>query len=107
MREAYITVDDLDSIIAHDVSCYTGDYVPVSKAAPHLEQYYRTTPRYNYKGGVTGQFWNKVQEIVEILHGSNEWPFKPVQVRGGVLYDGHHRCTAALVAGWDKPIPVE
>ena len=101
-----MTVDQIAELKASDVDCRFGETVSVAESGPYLDEYYQTTPRYNYRGGVTGHFWTKVNEVADILKGSDEWPFEPIEVCGKTLLDGHHRSNAAIVAGWDKPIPV-
>ncbi|WP_232077231.1 hypothetical protein [Mycolicibacterium aichiense] len=109
-RTEYVTMtlEEVSQLRAGDVDAYGGnDSVSVADSGPHLAEYYETTPRYNYRGGVCGMFWDKVQEVVDILLVSHEWPFEPLTVGGDTLYDGHHRANAAIIANWDKPIPVE
>lgn len=101
---SFLMLDDVKDLIANDVLVEMGIEVPVSEAGPYLDQYYQSTPRWNY-GGQTGKFWDKVHEVADILNVSNEWPFEPIEVWQGSLQDGHHRTQAALLVEWDKPIP--
>lgn len=99
-----MTLEEVAALHAGDVD---GDDVTVGESAPFLEKYYETTPRYNYRGGVTGMFYDKVVEVASILEQADEWPFPALAAKHGVLYDGHHRANAALLVGWSKPIPVD
>ncbi|EKF22980.1 hypothetical protein C731_2983 [Mycolicibacterium hassiacum DSM 44199] len=104
-----MTLEEVARLKANDVSSMVGISCSVAESGQYLEEYYQSNPRWNYQGGVTGKFWDKVHEVVDILNVSDEWPFEPIEVNRDktVLYDGHHRANAALLAGWDKPIPVK
>lgn len=104
-----MTTDEVAQLRASDCMSCAGVDCTVADSGPVLEEFYQTTPRYNYQGGVTGKFWAKVHEVVDILNSSNEWPFEPLEVSRDrkTLWDGHHRSNAAILAGCDKPIPVE
>lgn len=102
-----LTLEEVANLKAADVDSIMGETVSVSESGKYLERYYETTPRYNYRGGVTGKFWDKVREVADILEQSEEWPFPALAVVGGVLFDGHHRANAALLVKWDKGIPTE
>uniref|UniRef100_A0AAU8GRN0 ParB-like nuclease domain n=1 Tax=Mycobacterium phage BabyBack TaxID=3158877 RepID=A0AAU8GRN0_9CAUD len=105
----FMTTAEVAQLKASDCSSCMDVDCTVAESGPVLEKFYQSTPRYNFRGGVTGHFWTKVNEVAEILKGSDTWPFEPIEVSSDrtVLYDGHHRSNAAILAGWDKPIPVE
>ena len=103
-----MTIAEVMQLKSGDVLAYSNKEVAIADSGKYLEEYYKTTPRYNYRGGVKGKFWEKVYEVVDILQDSDAWPFEPIEVScDGRLMDGHHRTHAAMIVGWDKPIPVE
>ncbi|AGK86116.1 ParB-like nuclease domain protein [Mycobacterium phage Kerberos] len=104
-----MTTEEVAQLRAQDVYSCLGIDCTVAESGKYLEEWYRDNARWNYQGGVKGKFWEKVGEVVDILKNSNEWPFEPIEVSRDKtrLYDGHHRSNAAILAGWDKPIPVE
>ncbi|QFP95566.1 ParB-like nuclease domain protein [Mycobacterium phage GaugeLDP] len=105
----FMTTAEVAKLYASDCESMGGVVATVEDSGPILDEYYQHTPRYNFRGGVTGHFWTKVNEVAEILKGSDTWPFEPIEVSSDrkVLYDGHHRSNGAILAGWDKPIPIE
>lgn len=104
--EFTLTLEEVMALDANDTACMAGIKTTVADSGAVLDSYYQHHERYNFRGGVKGHFWTKVNEVAEILKGSNEWPFQPLTVNGERLLDGHHRANAAIVAGWEKPIPV-
>ncbi|ASZ75248.1 ParB-like nuclease domain protein [Mycobacterium phage MissWhite] len=104
-----MTLEEVSRLRANDVSSMAGVSCTVAESGQYLDEYYQDHERWNYQGGVTGKFWDKVYEVVAILETAEEWPFEPIEVSNDktVLYDGHHRSNAAILAGWDKPIPVK
>ena len=99
--DGFIDLETLKDYRAHD--CDNGATVEHSGAVLH-EMYLDDTPRFNH-GMSNGAFWEKVNQIADILRVSEVWPFPPINIEGGGLYDGHHRSNAAIMVGWDKPIP--
>jgi hypothetical protein len=49
-----------------------------------------------------------IEYLASVLAGAQEWPFPPLtgDPANARLDNGHHRAQAAVLAGWDKPIPV-
>ena len=97
-----MTIDEVSELWADD--CYKR--VTVAESGPVLNDEYSRDEWYTE---TYGSFWGKVGEIADILKKSIEWPFEPLEVSRDrkVLFDGHHRSNAALLVGWDKPIPVD
>lgn len=58
----------------------------------------------------TGMPWisylNAMGEALMAAMESGVWPFPPIRVMNGTLYDGHHRVMVALKLGWEAPIPM-
>ncbi|ALF00958.1 hypothetical protein SEA_SERENITY_91 [Mycobacterium phage Serenity] len=103
-----LTVDEVSALTSNDVAglCYA--FATVAESGPLLDEFYQENARSVSPGTppVKGKFWEKVDQVAEILKASDEWPFDPLTVRDNTLYDGHHRANAAIKSGWDKPIPV-
>ncbi|QBJ01166.1 ParB-like nuclease domain protein [Mycobacterium phage Arissanae] len=105
-----LTLDEVKALQANDVAGLCGPICTVEESGKYLEQYYLSNSR-SISGDQTsppvyGGFWTKVGEIAAILKDADEWPFPPLVVRDKTLYNGHHRSNAAIMAGWDKEIPV-
>jgi hypothetical protein len=101
-------LDELVSLQAGDVVAAT---VSIAESGPFLHEQYLHEPRYNH-GGQTGKFWEKVEQHADKLRAaqaSGEWPFPRIEVDldNGTLVDGHHRSNAAMIVGWEHPIPIE
>lgn len=107
-QDTTLTVEEVSALYSNDVDSLMGAETDIAGSGRFLDEYYQENSRSikEYGPSVYGGFWTKVGEIAEILKGSDEWPFPPLTVRGKTLYDGHHRANAAILAGWDKPIPV-
>jgi len=101
-----LTLEELKKLNSNDATAMVGIKATVEESGTILHEYYLDHPRYNYRGGVKGKFWDKVGECADILRTAEEWPFPPLEVVGGTLVDGHHRANAALMVEWDKEIPV-
>ncbi|QBP30562.1 ParB-like nuclease domain protein [Mycobacterium phage Charm] len=103
-----MTLEEVCALKSGDCSGAMGVDCTIAESGPVLEEFYETNPRWNY-GNQTGKFWEKVGEVVNILKTSNDWPFEALEVNGDktYLFDGHHRANAAILANWDKPIPVQ
>jgi hypothetical protein len=57
------------------------------------ERHMRHTPEY-------------IEYLANILRAADTWPFPPLHAAGQSLWNGHHRAQAAILAQWDKPIPI-
>ncbi|AVI04157.1 ParB-like nuclease domain protein [Mycobacterium phage Phonnegut] len=107
--DSHLTLDEVKNLTSNDVAglCWQHD-VKVEDSGDYLDGYYQENSRPIREGSspVYGEFWTKVGEVAAILKDAPTWPFPPLTVREGVLYDGHHRANAAIKVGWDKEIPV-
>ncbi|QFG11598.1 ParB-like nuclease domain protein [Mycobacterium phage BogosyJay] len=103
-----LTTDQVKRLRSNDVENMMGISCTIEDSGQHLDRYYHNNSRRisDHTPPVYGGFWTKVGEVAAILKDSTDWPFPPLMVREGVLYDGHHRANAAIKAGWDKEIPV-
>ncbi|AHG23870.1 hypothetical protein CH25_gp16 [Mycobacterium phage EagleEye] len=105
-RTDTMTLEEVSQLRSGDVDSIFGIDCTIADSGEHLDEYYQKYPRYNFRK--PGGFWAKVNEVAEILKGSDEWPFEPIEISSDrkTLWDGHHRSNAAILVGWDKPIPV-
>ncbi|QGH78087.1 ParB-like nuclease domain protein [Mycobacterium phage LoneWolf] len=106
--DSHLSTAEVSALKSNDVENMMGIPCTIAESGEHLNRYYQTHARRISEDShpVTGGFWTKVGEVAAILKDSTVWPFPPLMVREGVLYDGHHRANAAIKAGWDKEIPV-
>lgn len=100
-------LDQVRKLMAGD----TSNRHTVEDSGPYLEAMYKGTQRYNFRtpsqpDGAQDRFWQKVHQVAALLLEADVWPFPPLNVWGDTLMDGHHRSNAAILVGWDKPIPV-
>jgi hypothetical protein len=103
-----ITLDQLAALRAGDLEQAN---VSIADSGPFLHEMYLHEPRYNHEMQ-TGKFWEKVEQHADMLRAaqaSGKWPFPPLEVDldSATLRDGHHRSNAAIIVGWEHPIPVE
>ncbi|ATW60218.1 ParB-like nuclease domain protein [Mycobacterium phage Ph8s] len=108
LDRATMTVDEVSALTSNDVAGLCFEHATVGESGPLLDEFYQENARSVSPGTppVKGKFWDKVDQVADILKESDEWPFNPLTVIGKTLYDGHHRANAAIRVGWDKPIPV-
>lgn len=87
-----ITLEQLCNLACHDYDSW-GEISAENWKQHGNTRWLRRTPEY-------------IQHLADILAVSATWPFPPLQVSGSQLWNGHHRAQAAVLAQWDKPIPV-
>jgi hypothetical protein len=100
--EDYVMLSDLMGLRAGDLDeeSFVGDTM-----LNDLDEHYQYEARYNH-GSQKGKYFEKVRQIARILNESDSWPFPAVEIGGDTLFNGHHRVSAAILVGWDKPIGI-